>query len=125
MKTIEKTYEVVRASGLPPAVANLRGTVTDANTGSPLAGVTVALDSYSVMTGADGSYGYAVPAGTYTIHFSKSGYQSLERQIVLIEGDNFLDVALSPSVIDQILPLLLVVMMMGMMTTMEGGEGMM
>jgi len=57
------------------------GTVTDAKSISPLAGVTVSLDSendgsiYIGVTDADGSYAFpGMPAGSYRLSFSLDGY---------------------------------------------------
>jgi hypothetical protein len=44
----------------------IQGTVTDAATGSPLAGVKVKLGSRAATTDASGHYQFSIPAGTYS-----------------------------------------------------------
>lgn len=77
----------------PPARAQeagagaVRGRVFDAETGEPVAGATVVIvgsapeggePSREVgVTDAEGAFAFpAIPAGTYTVHFTKSGYRA-------------------------------------------------
>ena len=71
----------------------IAGTVTDALTGLPLAGVNV---DGRATTGADGSYVFKIDAGTHTITFSKSGYTTRSETGVLVTAGQTttLDVAL-------------------------------
>ena len=63
-----------------PGLANLYGIVTDAESGQPISGVSVALDSHSDFTKNDGSYIFSnIAPGSYSITFEKSGYQALTR----------------------------------------------
>jgi Malectin domain/Carboxypeptidase regulatory-like domain len=55
----------------------VRGTVTDANDGLPVAGASVSFGSAgSATTGADGSYLVQIPAGDITATISKTNYES-------------------------------------------------
>jgi uncharacterized membrane protein len=57
--------------------AELYGQVTDADTGQPLSGVKVSIDSLSVYTDAAGMYGFTnLEPGTYDVKFEKSGYET-------------------------------------------------
>ncbi|MET9382544.1 carboxypeptidase regulatory-like domain-containing protein [Streptomyces sp. NPDC002928] len=54
--------------------AIVKGTVTDASGGSPLAGVEVSAGDSGATTDASGSYTLSVEPGTYDLKFSKFGY---------------------------------------------------
>jgi hypothetical protein len=71
--------------------ATVRGTIVDAITSAPLAGVAVQVSgSGSVTTAADGSYQISnVGAGTKTLSASKSGYQSASATVTFTAGDLF------------------------------------
>lgn len=61
----------------PLGLANLYGKVTDADTGSPLAGVLVALDGMQAYTDSGGNYTLTdLTPGQYVLQFSKEGYQT-------------------------------------------------
>ena len=64
---------------VPPAPATLWGCVTDAETGIGIGGVLVeVVGVLSAYSGADGRYEIVdIPAGTYTVRFSKEGYEEL------------------------------------------------
>ena len=67
--------------GLPPAAnyGTLKGVVTDAGSGQPVAGAVVTINSVlkSAPTGSDGSYSlYPIPIGPYDGSVSANGYQS-------------------------------------------------
>ncbi|WP_181311470.1 carboxypeptidase regulatory-like domain-containing protein [Nocardioides campestrisoli] len=65
------------------------GTVTDAATGQPIEGATVALDGEfdrTVTTAADGTYDARLSVGTYTVTATKYGYQSKSSQITVEAG---------------------------------------
>lgn len=65
---------------IAPAVANLTGTVTDADTGSALSGVKVTFDGLTDYTDYYGGYGFeGLTPGGYTIEFSKENYETLIR----------------------------------------------
>lgn len=65
----------------------ISGTVTDARTMEPLAGVAVRLTSttFGISTGADGSYTFTanVAPGQYTVSLTYIGFQSISRTIQL------------------------------------------
>ena len=64
----------------------LSGTVTSG--GAALAGVSVAVPGYGLLTtGADGTYSLATLAsGTYDVTYSKSGYASVTRSVTVTTG---------------------------------------
>jgi hypothetical protein len=55
--------------------SNLTGAVTDAVSGSPIAGVAVSIDGRNTSTSSSGAFSFTglVP-GDYNITFSKNGY---------------------------------------------------
>ncbi|GAA2366013.1 hypothetical protein Cme02nite_30710 [Catellatospora methionotrophica] len=78
----------------------LAGTVTDATTGSPLAGVTVTITGSvdrEVTTGANGTYSTLLPVGDYQVAFAQFGYSGVTRAATVADGaTTTVDVALSP-----------------------------
>lgn len=60
---------------------DISGHVTDANTGKPIAGATVATATgeYSATTDADGAYDIKAQVATYSLTISAFGYQSITR----------------------------------------------
>ena len=65
---------------IPPPVANLYGTVTDAETGSPIEGVKVTINGLITYTNSSGAYGFeGLTPGSYTITFEKEGYETETR----------------------------------------------
>src|SRR5579883_3471030 len=71
---------------------NLTGTVEDASTGKPLADVHVAAQSPSgSFTGTTDAGGHftllGLPADTYTVSFTKTGYDSISQPGVVVFGD--------------------------------------
>jgi len=65
---------------IPPLVANLYGVVTDAETGYPLSGVLVIIDGLTTYTDSLGQYAFVgLTPGSYSIEFSKDGYETLVR----------------------------------------------
>jgi len=84
----------------PPGRANLYGKVTDAVTGDPISGVLVVLNGMQVFTDAQGNYALTdLEPGSYTITFGKEGYETITSDIVLVEGNNELNVQMVPIVI--------------------------
>jgi len=89
---------------LPPALANLHGVVTDADTGTPLAGVSVNLWSPDetepllfTQTDSSGYYELAnIFPANYVIYFEKDDYETVKNDITLREGDNELNIQLTP-----------------------------
>lgn len=71
-----KTFILVAVA--PTSLGDLSGVVTDATTYAPIQGVSVTLDSASMVTNASGQYAFTgIPPGNYSIQFSKAGYQTL------------------------------------------------
>ena len=65
-------------SVVPPTKGTLTGQVTDATTGQPINGVTVSLSGVTTTTDSSGNYGFTnITPGTYTLTFTKSGYNTL------------------------------------------------
>ncbi len=55
----------------------LSGLVSDMSTGTPLSGVTLTSDKGgSIQTAGNGNYSFELSPGTYTVTFSKAGYQT-------------------------------------------------
>lgn len=75
----------------------ITGTVTDAQEGTPMAGVFVSVKGTTIgtITLQDGKYSISVPAGTQSLVFSFVGYRTQE---VPIAGKNVVDVALQQDV---------------------------
>ncbi|MFF5180232.1 S8 family serine peptidase [Micromonospora sp. NPDC000316] len=80
-------------------VGTLAGTVTDAATGSPIAGATLTLTgptAREVTTGADGTYSTQLPTGTYQVAVSAFGYGSTTKSATITNRvTTTLDVALT------------------------------
>lgn len=67
----------------------LTGTVTDAGTGSPLAGVNVHVagpNNRDLITDAAGHYGTTLPVGSYTVTASAFGYGTANASATITEG---------------------------------------
>jgi len=80
----------------PPGRANLYGKVTDADTGQPVAGALVLLDSMQTYTDSSGNYLFAdLELGEYMLGFSKEGYPGGEIMVNLVEGENVLNVEMA------------------------------
>ena len=93
---------LVQASGLA-AQGTLQGTVTDLQTGAPIAGVQASLPELSrgSISGVAGTYDIAdLPAGTHEVLFTLIGYQLVTRQVTIADGETTqLDVALDEAAI--------------------------
>ncbi len=78
----------------------LEGTVTDANTGDPVAGAIVEITDLSLSTTTDENGHYAfttVPVGTYTVTASKFGYTEASASVDITDGNTTTqDFALTP-----------------------------
>ncbi len=78
--------------------ATLSGTVTDAQSGSPVSGVTVAVGSRSAKSAADGTYTVTnAPTGSQTVTATATGYQSASATATINPGTNSLDFVLVPA----------------------------
>ncbi len=74
---------------LQSGFGTLRGTVTDATTGLPLAGVTVALagGDRERLTGADGAFAFTVAAGTAELALSHYFHQDAAATVTVAAGE--------------------------------------
>ncbi len=66
------------------------GVVTDATSGLPIAGAAVLAtaageSSRSAVTAGDGSFGFSLPQGTWTLDFSAFGYVDASQSVVVVE----------------------------------------
>lgn len=76
------------------------GTVTREDTGSPLAGVTIVVQSNgaTAVTNTRGVYTlYRVPAGPQTLTFRWVGFAAVTRQVAVVGGTLTVDVAMAPA----------------------------
>ncbi len=64
----------------------LSGTVTDAATVSPLAGVLVSANGYTGVSNGSGAYSITLPAGTYSATASAAGYASVSASGLVVPG---------------------------------------
>jgi uncharacterized repeat protein (TIGR01451 family) len=86
------------------SAGDLRGTVTDLDTGHPIphaavTGVEQSIgDAFATQTDASGQYSTTVPAGTYAITAQAWGYDSatFANQVVIAGALSFADLALTP-----------------------------
>lgn len=63
---------------LPPGEARLSGMVTDRDTGYPISGVKVSVDSLIAYTNAQGQCLLTgITPGEYTVRFEKEGYEPI------------------------------------------------
>ena len=77
------------------------GTVTDADDGTPLPGVTVVVrgTDYGTATNPEGRYSMRLPTGRYALRFSSVGFATrVDSVVVTDEGTARLDMALPPRV---------------------------
>ena len=80
---------VLAHAGPAAAQGSLRGTVTDASTGSAIAGAQVSVEGQGVgaITRADGSYEFGnVPAGVHQVVVVLIGYETTRRQVTVVDG---------------------------------------
>jgi len=81
----------------PPGLANLYGKVTDSQTGAAIPNVLVSLDGIQVYTDSGGNYALTnLDIRAYSIIFQKGGYNTMSQSITLSEGNNQLNVAMTP-----------------------------
>ena len=84
-------------AGCAKKTGTVMGTVTDAKTGSPIAGAAVSIGGKSATTGNDGKYEIKdVPKGDQTLKVTAEGYKEYSEAFTVEAGDNTKDVALTP-----------------------------
>ena len=79
---------------LPPEFGAIAGTVSDAHSGDPLAGVSVDVHTtwqgapldLSATTGNDGTYSIVGPSGTWAADYSLDGYVPVSQQVTIVQG---------------------------------------
>ncbi|MDO1448635.1 TonB-dependent receptor [Rhodocytophaga aerolata] len=81
---------------IPGYTQSLQGKVTDSQSGEPLPGVSVVVQSSNqgVSTDAQGNYTLNLAAGTYQIQFSYVGYDAQTRNVTIASTDVTLNVGL-------------------------------
>lgn len=94
---------LILIAGVPDAVAQqreIRGTVTDAATGRPLAGANVLLGGSNIgtLTDASGRFALPVPAGEARVRVRLIGYRSTE--LVVPAGETAMTVSLEQDVLN-------------------------
>src|SRR5262245_47929689 len=86
------------------AIADLRGTVTDAS-GVPLAGVKVTLltsPARTTITDTRGEFTFArVPVGTYTSRFEIAGFVTITMPVTVSAGGGRLAVEMRPAAVEE------------------------
>jgi len=66
----------------------LAGTVTDAGTGSPIAGATITITPGNIVTqtASDGTYSILLPVGSYTVDATDFGYQAGSASVTITDS---------------------------------------
>jgi len=82
-------YNLMMVSAQP----KFYGTVTDAETGAALEGVTVTAGEYTTMTGPLGHYDMIVAPGTYDLQFAMAGYDTAVRANLSITLDQTIEIS--------------------------------
>ena len=93
-KPRQVSVDVTLTVTLPESWGGISGTVTDAHSEEPLAGVAVTLHSQwngnpldtTVTTAGDGTYALIGPSGTWPLEFAKEGYVGLTRDELVTAG---------------------------------------
>ena len=102
--TLETQFLVKRGTE-PEGTVSCFGTVTDAVTGSELAGVNVSAKSLdlgateevaSATTNDNGQYELILPAGQYKLTFTKSGYVTNYSNVSALENKEDVNISLNP-----------------------------
>ncbi|MBI2084362.1 MAG: carboxypeptidase regulatory-like domain-containing protein [Candidatus Aenigmarchaeota archaeon] len=92
---------VLNPIAISPNTGTLMVTVTDGSTGAPISGATVSAQSTSTdpidTTNANGNVIFTLPAGTYAITVTKSGYQLKQAARIVYAGQTTsVQISLSP-----------------------------
>lgn len=101
---IPATLLLILLVAVPALGGNVTGTVTGADTKLPLTGANVLVEGTSrgAATDLDGVYViFNLSPGTYKVHFTMLGYETLERDLTVPEkGDVTVDVELASSAVE-------------------------
>ncbi|MFY1674918.1 S8 family serine peptidase [Plantactinospora sp. WMMB334] len=90
-------YQAVSAAPRGDA-GRVTGTVTDAATSEPIAGVEVRTGTFTALTDADGTYALMLPPGTHELTAGAYGYTPATATVTVARGDVLAqDFALSPA----------------------------
>src|SRR5690554_685139 len=91
------------------AQGSIRGTVTDADSGEPLAGVNIVISGTQTGAPTDGNGEYEInniDAGTYTVEARYIGYETLAKRITVVNGQvvtlNF-EFSLANTILDDVI----------------------
>nr|HRD06523.1 carboxypeptidase-like regulatory domain-containing protein [Saprospiraceae bacterium] len=81
--------------GIAQVMGTLEGKATDANTGIPLIGVSIAIEgtSYGAITDVDGSYFLQVPVGSYNIVATYIGYATVTKYNQVVTSGNIVQLS--------------------------------
>ncbi len=79
--------DVAVTGGEPGETGTIDGTVTDAETNSPIQGAVVVCGTASGTTNASGEYSFEVNVGTYDVTCSATGYSTATEEDVVISVD--------------------------------------
>src|SRR5699024_11164783 len=72
---------------IPDTRGTIKGTVTDAATGLPVAGAKISVGSFNAESGADGTYSLLFPVGDATVTVRAYGYQETSSSIHVADGE--------------------------------------
>lgn len=88
-----KLYEIGTPNGSKTGKANLAGTLRDANTGEPIIGAHIYIESPSIGTASDqyGYYSLSLPVGRHELNIRAVGLKNTKRQVIL-HSDGKLDI---------------------------------
>ncbi len=84
--------DIAVTSGEPAETGTIEGTVTDAETNSPIEGAVIVCGTASGLTNASGDYSFEVNVGTYDVTCSATGYSTATEEDVVINVDQASDV---------------------------------
>jgi hypothetical protein len=112
------------------ALYNVRVTVVDAETGSPVPGALVQIDGSVGYTGSSGVATLSAQEGAYTIRASASGYLDSDPVEQNVTGDTEVEIALTPTgvvplptlpIMEMLLPVLVLWVIGGIIFALTGG----
>jgi hypothetical protein len=84
----------------PSGKANVYGRVTDSSTGNPVPDALLTLDSMQASSDSTGSYSFLdIDPKTYALTCQKEGYQTISESIDVAEGNNEVNIAMTPTAV--------------------------